>query len=120
MNLTKLMRIRFKNSRNLIINNNRIKEELLIYRSSYKKQLNRRIPLYDTSRKGEFDFVLVSLILNAFSRSFGMMLIGMSLCTGSIFSKFKEKSFYRKMLLWGFGIGLPLSMMGLALSYLFG
>ena len=63
---------------------------------------------------------MVSLILNAFSRSFGMMLIGMSLCTWSIFSKFKEKSFYRKMLLWGFGIGLPLSMMGLALSYLFG
>ena len=92
----------------------------MIYRSSYKKQSNYRISLYDDNQNGEFDFVLVSLILDAFSRSFGMILIRISLYTWSIFSKFKEKSFYRKMLLWGFGIGIPLSMIGLALSYLFG
>lgn len=38
----------------------------------------------------------------------GLMLIGMGLMKLGVFSARKDKGFYRRLLLWGYGLGLPL------------
>ena len=48
-----------------------------------------------------------------------MMLIGMSLYTWGIFSNSRKESFYKIMVFYGFGIGFPISILGLGLSYFF-
>ena len=48
-----------------------------------------------------------------------MMLIGMSLYTWGIFSNSRKESFYKIMVFYGFGIGFPMSILGLGLSYFF-
>ncbi len=99
--------------------NAKIKEELDIYRGSYKEQLNYRTSMYKTSENGPNNFVVISLVLDFFSRSFGMMLIGMSLYNWAIFSGLRKESFYKKMVFYGFEVSLPISVLGLSLSYFF-
>ena len=61
----------------------------------------------------------LSLLIDLFSRSFGMMLIGMACFSWGVFSNVLNKSFYEKLIIYGLGIGLPLSMIGLFFTYSF-
>ena len=79
--------------------NAKIKEELDIYRGSYKEQLNYRSSMYKNSENGSNNFVIISLVLDFFSRSFDMMLIGMSFCNWAIFSDLRKERFYKKIVL---------------------
>jgi len=104
----------------------RLQQELDIYRGSYKKQVQHREQLWssnnenkDTSGEIGKGIIALSFLIDLFSRSFGMMLIGMACFSWGVFNNTLTKSFYKKMLIYGFGIGLPLSMMGLYLNYFF-
>lgn len=50
---------------------------------------------------------------NAFIRALGMMLIGMAFFTWGIVTAQKSDAFYRRLLLVGFGVGIPLAVLGL-------
>ena len=61
-----------------------------------------------------------AVTVEAFLRSFGMMLVGMSFCAwGVLPNRDKKKStlFYLKMLIAGFIVGLTLTLIGLWLNY---
>jgi len=47
------------------------------------------------------------------------MLIGMACFSWGVFSNSLSKSFYKKLMIYGLGIGLPLSMIGLFFTYSF-
>ena len=57
------------------------------------------------------------LLLEAFLRAFGMMLIGMGLFRLGVLSAKASPAFYRNMMIFGFGIGIPLAALGLAYNY---
>ena len=59
----------------------------------------------------------LSFLIDLLSRSFGMMLVGMASFSWGIFSNSLQKSFYQRLIKYGFGIGFPLSAGGLALAY---
>ena len=54
-----------------------------------------------------------SLLIEFFCRALGMMLIGMALYTWGILTGQRTASFYIKMAAVGFGIGLPIALIGL-------
>lgn len=58
-------------------------------------------------------FFQTFLFLTLFTwRAGGMMMIGMALYKAGVMSAEKDKSFYRKLALWGFGIGITLILLG--------
>ena len=104
----------------------RLQKELDVYRGSYKKQVQYRAQMWSSNNEnkepsGEIGkgIIGLSFLIDLFSRSFGMMLIGMACFSWGVFNNTFSKSFYKKMLIYGFGIGFPLSMMGLYLNYYF-
>ena len=104
----------------------RLQKELDVYRGSYKKQVKYRSEMWSSNNEnkepgGEIGkgIIGLSFLIDLFSRSFGMMLIGMACFSWGIFNNTFSKSFYKKMLIYGFGIGFPLSIMGLYLNYYF-
>ena len=103
-----------------------LKQELDAYRGPYKKQVRYRARMWASSdKKDDYSggigagIIGLSFLIDLFSRSFGMMLIGMACFSWGIFSNSKNVSFYKKMIVYGFGIGLPLSMIGLYLTYFY-
>ena len=118
-----------KEDRNAIIEYwNPPKEDLQIeldaYRGSYFEQIKYREKMSDsdernTSSKGKKgkEIIGLSFLIDILSRSFGMMLIGMASFSWGIFSNSQKRSFYSKLVKYGFGIGIPLSLGGLALAY---
>ena len=46
-----------------------------------------------------------------FFRALGMMLIGMAFYKKKVFNNFKKKSYYNKMSIYGFAIGIPLLLL---------
>ena len=96
-----------------------LQQELDAYRGPYKKQVQYREQLWSSSKSIGKGIIGISFLIDIFSRSFGMMLIGMACFSWGVFNNTFSKSFYKKLLIYGFGIGFPLSMMGLYLNYYF-
>ena len=107
--------------------NDVLQQEIDAYRGSYKEQVQYRAQMWSSSEYNEGSsiggigagIIGLSLILDLFCRSFGMMLIGMACFSWGVFSNTLTKSFYKKLVIYGFGIGLPLSMIGLFYTYQF-
>lgn len=57
------------------------------------------------------------LLIEAFLRAFGMMMIGMGLFRLGVLTAQASPAFYRNMVIYGFGIGVPLAALGLAYNY---
>ena len=49
---------------------------------------------------------------DAFLRALGMMLIGVALYRTGVITGARSRDFYRRLAIWGFGVGLPLSIGG--------
>ena len=104
-----------------------LKQELDAYRGSYKKQVQYRAQMWSSSEYNEGNpsggigagIIGLSILIDLFSRSFGMMLIGMACFSWGVFSNALTKSFYNKLIIYGLGIGLPVSIIGLFFNYSF-
>ncbi|HZJ27228.1 MAG TPA: DUF418 domain-containing protein [Acidimicrobiia bacterium] len=59
------------------------------------------------------DSVELFELIDFFSRSLGMMLIGVGLYRMGILSGSRPPAFYRRMAAWGLGLGLPLAAFGM-------
>lgn len=64
------------------------------------------------SNTGEL-IISLSLWANYLGRAFGMMLIGMALYRWRVFGGLLNARIYWRMMVWGFGIGIPLALIGL-------
>ena len=103
-----------------------LQQELDAYRGSYKEQVQYREKMWSSNNKNNASggdigagIIGLSFLIDLFSRSFGMMLIGMACFSWGVFSNALTKSFYYKLTLYGLGIGLPISMIGLFFNYSF-
>ena len=103
-----------------------LQQELDAYRGPYKKQVQYRATMWSSNNKNNDSsgdigegIIGLSFLIDLFSRSFGMMLIGMACFSWGVFSNSLSKSFYKKLMIYGLGIGLPLSMIGLFFTYSF-
>ena len=104
-----------------------LKQEVDAYRGSYEKQVKHRAQMWSSSEYNEGNpsggigagIIGLSFLIDLLSRSFGMMLIGMACFSWGIFSNTLAKSFYKKLIFYGLGIGLPLSIIGLFLTYFY-
>ena len=65
---------------------------------------------------GMSDAVNVYLFIDFFGRAFGMMLIGVGLYRSGILSGERPRAFYAKLMVWGFGVGLPIAAVGVAIQ----
>lgn len=68
-------------------------------------------PLWGTGEMGEL--VGLFFLVDIFSRAIGMMLIGVGLYRTGVIAGRRSPGFYRKMALWGMGVGIPLSALGM-------
>ena len=103
-----------------------LQQELDAYRGSYEKQVQHREQMWSSNNENNDSsgdigggILGLSILIDLFSRSFGMMLIGMACFSWGVFSNALTKSFYKKLMIYGLGIGLPLSMIGLFFNYSF-
>ena len=103
-----------------------LQQELDAYRGPYKKQVQHRAKMWSSNNENNDSsgdigggILGLSILMDLFSRSFGMMLIGMACFSWGVFSNALTKSFYKKLMIYGLGIGLPLSMIGLFFTYSF-
>ncbi|MDJ0754377.1 MAG: DUF418 domain-containing protein [Ardenticatenaceae bacterium] len=91
-----------------------IAAELQTFRGPYGAQLAHRLasaPVVPyTDGQGLLE---LSLVVEFFSRAFGMMLIGMALFTWGILTGKRSDEFYQRMAQIGFGVGLPLGLISL-------
>ncbi len=82
------------------------------YLDGYPEQIGP-FGLLDTTTSDALQIYLSVMGYNFFIRAMGMMLIGMAFYSWGIVTAQRNASFYRRMVLIGFGIGVPLSMVGL-------
>lgn len=78
-----------------------VREDLEAYRGSYADALAYRLPLV---RSMQVDSTLFFMIW----RVGGLMLIGMALMKLGVFTAARDPGWYRKLMLAGYGLGLPL------------
>ena len=62
------------------------------------------------------DGIGLYVIFDFFARAVGMMLIGVALFRMGVLSGQKPPQFYRRMALYGLGVGLPLAALGVAIA----
>ena len=101
-----------------------IEQELAVYRGAYAEQLAYRASMWEdkdakSTKTAGVEVKGLLFLGDVFARAFGMMLIGMACFTWGIFSNTREISLYKKMMRIGLGVGVPLSIIGLVLSYSF-
>lgn len=107
--------------------NELLQQELDAYRGSYKKQVRHRAEMWSSNEYNENNpnggigagIIGLSFLIDILSRSFGMMLMGMACFSWGVFSNALTKTFYKRLVIYGFGIGLPLSTIGLVFNYFF-
>lgn len=94
-----------------------IEEELMIFRGTYAQQVDYRMNLYESSAPSTLggDLLDLSFLVEFFARALGMMLIGMAFYTWGILTAQRSDQFYRRMVQFGFGVGLPTAILGLLL-----
>ena len=104
----------------------KLQKEIDAYRGSYEEQFQYRAEMWSSNNENKEpsieiaeEIIGLSYLLDLFSRSFGMMLIGMACFSWGIFNNTLSKLFYKKLLIYGFGIGFPLSIIGLFFNYYF-
>ena len=104
----------------------KLQEEIDVYRGSYEKQFQYRAEMWSSNNENKDPsaeigegIIGLSYIIDFFSRSFGMMLIGMACFSWGVFNNTLSELFYKKLLIYGFGIGFPLSIIGLFFNYYF-
>ena len=94
--------------------------------SPSQQQLDAEVAAYqqglseDTYLPAFTDSILLALSLlltEGFLRAFGMMMIGMGLFRLGVLTAEASPGFYRNMMNYGFGIGIPLAALGLAYNY---
>jgi uncharacterized protein len=79
-----------------------IEEELEIYRNGYAGMLRDRAPRVFMGQTMAVAFFMLW-------RTGGVMLLGMAIMKLGIFSASRSRRFYRRCVLWGYGLGLPLA-----------
>lgn len=82
-----------------------LREEIETYRGGYLQQVIHRAPLV-------LQFQTVFLIFFGFWRISGLMLIGMGLMKLDVFSAARSTRFYASCCAIGYGVGLPLVLLG--------
>ncbi len=92
-------------------------EDIAVHKGAYAEQLSYRFDSEDQASSTAQDLLDVSFLLEAFARAFGMMLLGMAFYTLGILTAQRSNLFYKRMLLFGFLIGIPLASLGLYLYY---
>ena len=104
----------------------KLQKELDAFRGTYSEQIEYREKMWSSGEKGApakgdngKGIIGLSFLIDFFSRSFAMMLVGMACFSWGIFSNSLSKSFYRSLIKYGFGIGFPLSLGGLVLAYFY-
>ena len=97
-----------------------VSAELDLYRGPYNEQLSYNLSTEtssdETYTNGQF-LLDIAMLTEFFLRAFGMMLIGMAFYTWGILTAKKSDQFYKRMAIVGFGIGLPIALLGLFLQY---
>ena len=99
-----------------------IRDEIWVYQSSYTEML--KYTLEDNGNDGDrknIGSLIIGLhyMFDFFLRSLGMMLMGMAFYRKKVFSNSRKKSYYNKMSIYGFAIGIPMAIIGLLLNYHF-
>jgi uncharacterized protein len=79
-----------------------VQKELQIYRNGYLGMVRYRAPMVLMTQTLSFAFFTLW-------RAGGVMLLGMALMKLGVFSAQRSRSFYRRCVLWGYGLGLPLA-----------
>ena len=101
----------------------KINEEIEVYRGSYDGQIKYRDKMWSSAEKENSKGAIgkgiigLSLLIDLLSTSFGMMLIGMSCFSWGIFNNTRSRLYYKNLIIYGFGIGFPLSIIGLFNTY---
>jgi len=90
--------------------NEQIATEIKIMQSSFIEQMPVRL-------ENAIEFQTFVFLIETFWRTTSLMLLGMILYRKGVLSADKSLSYYNKMILIGFGIGLIVSLMGLNQSY---
>jgi uncharacterized protein len=86
-----------------------VDEELAAYRGSWADQMSLRVPVAWTLQT---DYFLRAELW----RVAGLMLVGMSLFQWGVLGAERSRRFYRRMILLGAGIGIPLTLLGVHLN----
>ena len=103
----------------------KLQKELDAFRGTYVEQIEFREKMWSSEKsvpvEGDIGkgIIGLSFLIDFFSRSFAMMLVGMACFSWGIFSNSLSKYFYRSLIKYGFGIGFPLSVGGLVLAYVY-
>lgn len=98
--------------------NESIQKELDLFRGNYDDQVNYR--LEDRSLKKSDPIIELKegiFLLDVFCRALGMMIVGIALFNFGVLSNLLSRKFYLKIIYYGFGIGIPISLIGLFLTY---
>ena len=87
-----------------------IEAELAVYRGGWLAQMPSR-------SAGAFAFQTILLVIWGFWRAGGLMLIGMALFKGDVFSAGRSTRFYAGLIAAAVAVGLPLQAYGLSLDF---
>lgn len=89
-----------------------VSAEIATFQGPYLNQVAFRLHEAASGTTGQA-LLELSLITEFFCRAFGMMLVGMAFYTWGILTAKRSSTFYRKMVIVGFGLGLPLALISL-------
>lgn len=87
-----------------------IMDEISTYRSNWERQMFMRAP-------SAFELQTQVFVSDTFWRVSGLMLLGMGFFKKRVFSTKQTKKYYRKMVVYGLGTGLPLVVAGVLLNF---
>lgn len=87
-----------------------IMDEITTYRSNWERQMFMRAP-------SAFELQTQVFVSDTFWRVSGLMLLGMGFYKKRVFSTKQTKKYYRKMVVYGLGAGLPLVVAGVLLNF---
>ncbi len=83
----------------------KVAEEVAAYQGSWREQMAHRVPT-------SVEFHTIAFAFWGFWRAAGLMLIGMALYRWGLFSAKLSAGAYRRLMVLGFGVGLPLVLYG--------
>ena len=89
-----------------------VSNEIAIFQGNYLTQVAHRLHEPSATTTGQ-SLLELSLITEFFCRAFGMMLVGMAFYTWGIVTAKRSTVFYQKLVLFGFGLGLPMVLLSL-------
>ncbi|MCE7994874.1 MAG: DUF418 domain-containing protein [Roseivirga sp.] len=87
-----------------------IMDEISTYRSNWERQMFMRAP-------SAFELQTQVFVSDTFWRVSGLMLIGMAFYKKRVFSTKQTKKYYRQMVVYGLGAGVPLVVAGVLLNF---